>query len=154
MAVVAAPPIRLTACKLVTCSFSSEAIATLASENLATGCAVLSDGLACFFSVTTAGCSTEVNVTGGRYPSELPQFRWINTILGNLKTSLSGTLHAFNFGKVARRYPGGFCFRFNRRFAMPEMIDRIANSVCCCMPCTEHDSGSRRLMDDQVLFCL
>ena len=28
--------------------------------------------------------------------SELPQFRWVNTVLGNLKTTLAGTLHALD----------------------------------------------------------
>ncbi len=53
--------------------------------------------------------------------------------------SLSGTFHAFDFDKYARRYLGGFCFRFNKRFAMAEMTDRIADAVCSCMPCTERD---------------
>ena len=119
--------------------FSSDAVGAWASENLAPGSAVLSDGLACFRSVTTAGCSHEAVVTGGKHPNELPQFRWINTLLGNLKTSLSGTFHAFNFDKYARRYLGGYCFRFNRRFSLAAMTERIANAVCCCMPCTERD---------------
>jgi shikimate kinase len=46
---------------------------------------------------------------------------------------------AFNFDKYARRYLGGYCFRFNRRFAMAAMTERIANAVCCCMPRTERD---------------
>lgn len=119
--------------------FSSEAIATWARDHLAPGSAVLSDGLACFRSVTAAGCSQEVIVTGGRHPNDLPQFRWINTVLGNLKTSLNGTFHAFNFDKYARRYLGGHCFRFNRRFSLAEMTERIANAVCCCKPCTERN---------------
>jgi len=117
--------------------FSSEAIAAWSRENLAPGSAVLSDGLACFRSVTTAGCSHQAIVTGGKHPNELPQFRWINTLLGNLKTSLSGTFHAFNFDKYARRYLGGYCFRFNRRFSLAAMTERIANAVCCCIPFTE-----------------
>jgi hypothetical protein len=94
---------------------------------------------ACFRSIVTAGCSHEAIVTGGKHPNDLPQFRWINTLLGNLKTSLSGTFHTFDFGKYARRCLGGYCFRFNRRFAMAEMSERIANAVCCSMPCTELD---------------
>lgn len=119
--------------------FSSDAVSAWARDNLAPGCSVLTDGLACFRSVTSAGCSHEVVVTGGKHPNELPQFRWINTLLGNLKTSLSGTFHAFNFDKYARRYLGGYCFRFNRRFSLAAMTERIANAVCCCMPCTERD---------------
>ncbi|QPN67559.1 IS1595 family transposase [Synechococcus sp. CBW1006] len=120
-------------------SFSSEAIANWSLNNLTPGSDVLSDGLACFRAVTTANCHHKANVTTGKHPSDLPQFRWINTLLGNLKTSFNGTFHAFNFDKYAKRYLGGFCFRFNRRFAMAEMTERIANAVCCCMPCTERD---------------
>ena len=47
--------------------------------------------------------------------------------------------HAFNFDKYARRYLGGYCFRFNRRFSLAAMTERIANAVCCCRPCTERD---------------
>ena len=119
--------------------FCSEAIANWSMQHLAPGSQVLSDGLACFRAVTTAGCHHQAIVTGGKHPNDLPQFRWINTLLGNLKTSLSGTFHAFDFDKYARRYLGGYCFRFNRRFAMAEMTDRIADAVCCCMPCTERD---------------
>jgi len=117
--------------------FSSAALAGWASKHLAAGCAVLSDGLACFRSVIAAGCSHQAVVTGGKHPEELPEFRWINILLGNLKTSLSGTFHAFNFDKYARRYLGGFCFRFNRRFVLARMTERIANAVCCCKPCPE-----------------
>lgn len=100
---------------------------------------MLSDGLACFRAVTTAGCSHQAIIIGGKHPKDLPAFHWINTLLGNLKTSVSGTFHAFNFNKYARRYLGGFCFRFNRRFAIAQMAERIVNAVCCCMPCTERD---------------
>ncbi|MBD2551499.1 transposase [Microcystis elabens FACHB-917] len=86
-----------------------------------------------------SGFSSEAIVTGGKHPNDLPQFRWINTLLGNLKTSFNGTFHAFNFDKYARRYLGGYCFRFNRRFSLAAMTERIANAVCCCIPCTEWD---------------
>jgi hypothetical protein len=119
--------------------FSSEAVGARARENPAPGCAVLSDGLACFRSVITAGCSHEAVVPGGKHPNDLPQFRSIHTLLGNLRTSLSGTVHAFNVDKYARRYFGGCGFRFNRRFSPAAMSERIANAVCCCMPCTGWD---------------
>ena len=119
--------------------FSSGAIADWAKRHLMPGSQVLSDGLACFRAVTTANCHHKAVVTGGKHPNNLPQFRWINTLLGNLKTSFNGTFHSFNFEKYARRYLGGFCFRFNRRFSMVAMTDRIANAVCCCKPSTERD---------------
>jgi len=106
--------------------FCSEAISDWAKRHLAPGSQVLSDGLGCFRAVTTANCYHKAVVTGGKHPNDLPQFRWINTLLGNLKTSFSGTFHAFNFEKYARRYLGGYCFRFNRRFSMAEITERIA----------------------------
>jgi hypothetical protein len=117
--------------------FTSEALSVWARQHLSRCCSVLSDGLACFRSVVAAGCSHTAVVTGGRHPNDLPEFRWINILLGNLKTSFSGTFHAFDFGKYAKRYLGGFCFLFNRRFKLSAMTERIANAVCVCKPCPE-----------------
>jgi hypothetical protein len=100
---------------------------------------VLSDGLACFRAMTTANCLHKSVVTGVKHPNDLPQLHWINTLLGNLKTSFSDTFHAFNFDKNARRYLGGFCFCFNRRFSMAAITEHIANASCCCKPSTERD---------------
>ena len=36
-------------------------------------------------------------------------------------TNFSGTFHVINFDKYARRYVGGYCFRFNRRFSRAGM---------------------------------
>ena len=116
-----------------------ETWAVAGGRHPAPGSYVLSDGLACFRAVTAANCHHKAVVTGGKHPNDLPQFRWINTLLGNLKTSFSGTFHAFNFAKYARRYLGGYCFRFNRRFSMAGMTEGIANAVCCCMPLAERD---------------
>ena len=117
------------------------------------GSQVLSEGLACFRAVTTANFHHKSVVTGGKHPNDLPQFRWINTLLGNLKTSFCGTLHAFNFDKYAQRYMGGFCFRFRfiRRFSMAAMTERIANAVCCCTHCTERDLRLAELMGNHEI---
>ena len=112
--------------------FTSEGIGNWARQNLASASVVLSDGLACFRWVITAGCEHEPMVTGGKHPKDLPEFHWINTVLSNLKTSLNGTFHAFNFEKYGNRYLGGFCFRFNRRFKLAQMTERLLNAACCC----------------------
>ena len=85
---------------------------------------VISDGLACFRAVTEVGCLHQAVVVKGRYPNELPEFRWINTVLSNLKTSSSGTFHALRFDKYPDRYLGAFNYRFNRRFNLGEMTER------------------------------
>jgi transposase-like protein len=96
--------------------FSLKAIGAWAKTHLAAGSVVFSDGLACFGAVTEAGCTHQPTVVAGRKPKDLPEFRWINTVLSNLKTSLSGSYHAFDFRKYAARYLAAFSYRFNRRF--------------------------------------
>ena len=110
-------------------AFSSDAILTWAKANLNPGCAVLSDGLSCFAAVTEAGCTHRVEVVGQRKPSELPQFKWVNTVLGNLKTMLSGAYKAFGYAKYADRYLGAFAYRFNRRFDLADLVVRLIVDV-------------------------
>jgi hypothetical protein len=76
---------------------------------------VFSDGLSCFTAVKEAECTHRPTVIGARKPKDLPEFKWINTVLGNLKTSLSGSYHAFAFRKYAGPYLAAFAYRFNRR---------------------------------------
>ena len=105
--------------------FTLKAVAAWAKDHLAPGSAVFSDGLACFGAVTEAGCSHQPTVIAGRKPKEVPEFQWINTVLGNLKTSLSGCYHAFDFRKYATRYLAAFCYRFNRRFDLRSLHQRL-----------------------------
>jgi hypothetical protein len=89
--------------------FTSEAIGAWAKPSLAPGCAVVSDGLACFRAVTAAGRTYQpVVVVGARKPRDLPQFLWINTLLGNPKTTLAGVYHSLNYRKYAAHYLAGF----------------------------------------------
>ena len=63
-------------------------ITAWAQQHLGTGTRVVSDGLACFHGVTAAGCAHEkIVVGGGRASVQPPEFRWVNTILGNIKTA-------------------------------------------------------------------
>lgn len=105
--------------------FTSKAIADWAKTNLAPGCDVLSDGLACFAAVAEADCQHQAIIVGGRKPKEMLEFLWLNTILGNLKTSLGGAYHAFGFAKYASRYLGAFAYRFNRRFQLDKLPMRL-----------------------------
>jgi len=106
-------------------TFSIAAIADWAQDALARGWEVISDGLACFRAVAEVGCLHRPVVVNGRHPKDLPDFRRINTVISNLKTSFSGTFHALKFEKYADRYLDAFCYRFNRRFYLEEMTGRI-----------------------------
>jgi hypothetical protein len=105
--------------------FTLKAVAAWAKDHLAPGSTVFSDGLACFGAVTEAGCTHHPTVMAGRKPRDVPEFKWINTVLGNLKTSLSGCYHAFDFRKYAARYLAAFCYRFNRRFDLRTLHQRL-----------------------------
>lgn len=76
-------------------------------------------------------CSkVDPTIVKGRHPKDLPDFHWINIVSSNLKTSFSGTFHAVRFEKYADRYLGAFCYRFNRRFNLEEMMGRILRATC------------------------
>ena len=117
--------------------FTSEAIAKWAKASLAPGCTVTSDGLGCFTAVITAGCVHQPVVVGDRKPRELPQFLWVNTVLGNLKTTLAGAYHSLNYRKYAGHYLAAFAYRFNRRFDLRGLVSRLIVDVARCAPVME-----------------
>ncbi|RKT43984.1 ISXO2 transposase-like protein [Thiocapsa rosea] len=84
-------------------------------------------------------------VVGTRKPRDLPMFRWVNTVLGNLKTSFNGAYHSFDFSKYAARYLGAIAFRFNRRFDLRTLPTRLLVAATACGPRPE--SWIRRVAD-------
>jgi hypothetical protein len=96
--------------------FTSTALEAWSLARLAPGCVVFSDGLACFRAVAAAGCAHVPVVIGGRKPRDVPLFQWLNTIIGNGKTALSGTHHAFDFQKSGDCHLAEISYHFNRRF--------------------------------------
>lgn len=117
--------------------FTSDAIGKWAKANLAPGCAVISDGLGCFAAVTVAGCTHQPVVVGGRKPRDMPQFLWVNTVLGNLKTTLAGAYHSLKYSKYAAHYLAAFAYRFNRRFDLRGLVARLIVDVARCAPVKE-----------------
>lgn len=114
--------------------FTTTAIKDWAVKHLAPGCKVLSDGLACFSAVTQAGCTHTAHVTGSSKPRDLPQFKWVNTVLGNLKTSLAGAYHALDYAKYASSYLAAFCYRFNRRIDLRDLVTQLMVDAALCPP--------------------
>ena len=103
--------------------------------NLVPGCTVHSDRLACFNAVTMIDCAHQPTVVGGRKPKDLPKFQWINTVLGNLNTSLGRTYHVFAFSKYAAPYLAAFANRFTRRFDLATLPQRLLIAVAYCGRC-------------------
>jgi transposase-like protein len=117
--------------------FTVAAIEQWAKAHLAPGAHVRSDGLACFGGVEAAGSSHTPIVVGNRKPDELPEFKWVNTVLGNVKTSLAGAYHGFKFKKYAGSYLSAIAYRFNRRFDLRDLVVRLIVDVSRCKPWPE-----------------
>ena len=66
-----------------------------------------------------------MEIVGKRKPRDLPQFKWVNTVLGNLETTLSGAYKSFGYSKYADHYLGAFAYRFNRRFDLADLVVRL-----------------------------
>jgi len=101
-------------------------IAHWAKKHIQPGSLIVSDGLPCFNAVVQAGCDHTKIVTGGG-PSSVTkeEFTWINTMIGNVKNAITGTYHAVRINHL-QRYLSEFCYRFNRRFNLKDMLPRFA----------------------------
>ena len=66
---------------------------------------------------------------GGKAASALPQFAAVNTLLGNLKTAMTGVHHAIDFKRYGDRYLAEFQYRFNRRFDLRIIPKRLVIAV-------------------------
>jgi hypothetical protein len=105
--------------------FRKAELAQWAQRHLAAGTRVVSDGLGCFRGVEQAGCQHEAIVTGGGAQSvTLETFTWVNTIIGNVKNSMHGSYHTIS-DRHLPRYLAEFCYRFNRRYKLEDMIPRL-----------------------------
>lgn len=117
--------------------FKTKEVLGWSQKYLVEGCTVISDGLACFNAVTQTGCEHDRIVCGGgRASVEEPEFYWVNTVLGNLKSALRSSYHAVR-PKYAQRYLSEFQYRFNRRFDLGAMIPRLVFAAVRTPPMSE-----------------
>ena len=124
-------PVALRMSKLT--GFTKAQIKAWSQQHLTPGATVVSDGLGCFTAVTEADCTHIPIVTGGGPHSVQNQaFTWVNTMIGNVKNSLSGTYHSISEQHLPR-YLAEFCYRFNRRYKLEDMIPRLGY-VCARTP--------------------
>jgi len=106
-------------------SFTKKEIESWSLANLDPDCQVLTDGYRCFsaFSkVTKQHIPTTMKkdpVTGKK-----PYFKWVNTILGNVKNSLTGTYRSQK-SVYSARYLAEFQYRINRRFDLKNILTRL-----------------------------
>jgi len=117
--------------------FSFAALTPWAAQALVPGSCIQSDGLLGFEVLGKLGYEHHVVIPPkGKAGTEIEPFKWLNVILGNLKTSLTGTYHAFKFRKYAARYLADVQYRFNRRSDLVAMLPRLAVAVMRAKPCS------------------
>jgi hypothetical protein len=122
--------LRLTVVK----GFRKKEIETLAKRDFAAGSNIVSDGLSCWRAVEQAGCAHFPMMTGtGRAAARWVPFTWVNTALGNIKTALAGTYHHVS-PKHAQRYLASFAWRFNRRYQLDSLTERLAYACARTAP--------------------
>jgi ISXO2-like transposase domain len=109
----------------------------LVEQPFSSGYTALSGGPACFGGVSAVGCLHTPIVASGRKPDELPEFRWINTVLGNVNTGLIGVYHAFDLSKYAGRYLSAIAYRFNHRFQFKALLERLLVAEVATGPWSE-----------------
>jgi transposase-like protein len=110
--------------------FTKEAIELWAAQAIAPTAQIVSDALPCFSAVAAyCGAYERHLVGGGAQAVKRVEFKWVNTMLGNLKTALSGTYHAFNYNKYGHRYLAEFAYRFNRRYDLKTIVPRFLSAA-------------------------
>ena len=72
-------------------------------------------------------------LAGARFAIGAAQRGWVNTALGNIKTALAGTYHHVS-AKHAQRYLASFAWRFNRRYQLDTMTERLAYACARTAP--------------------
>lgn len=112
--------------------FTSAAIKSYAATNIEPGSRVTSDGLACFAAVTEAAMQHRAIATGSGRPTR-PEFKWVNTGLGNIKSAITGTCRSCS-AQHADRYLAAYEYRFNRRFRLDKMVERLVSAAAQTAP--------------------
>jgi len=105
--------------------FRRDEVQRVSKRILRSGALVVTDRLPCFSGVQAAGCRHEPVQDSGRKTVQDSVFKWVNTMLGNVKSALLGTYRAVR-SKHTPRYLASFGYRFNRRYDLAAMLTRLA----------------------------
>ena len=112
-----------------------EAIQRWANLAIAPESLVLSSGWPGFQQLAILVQCHEPHIPGhGPKAAKHPEYHWVNTLLSNLKTALSGTFNAFAFEKYGYRYLAEFACRFNRPNNLKTMLPRLLRAAVASSP--------------------
>ena len=109
-------------------SFSKCEIEKWSKNNLDSDCYVVTDGLRCFNACSdTAKMHVSIVMKKDPITGKKPYFKWVNTILGNVKNAITGTYRSSK-DIYATRYLAEFQYRINRRFDLEYILTSLLNA--------------------------
>lgn len=101
--------------------FTKAEITAWTSKHLVPGSYAVSGGLNCFPGIEDAQ-SNHLSIPANKHEKLSRNiFKWLNTVIGNIKTAIHGVYHSISY-KHLPRYLAEYCYRFNRRFNLGGMI--------------------------------
>lgn len=114
--------------------FKGKTVAAWAERSLAKTATVLTDGMSGFRAISARVKHHEVKeMEGGWRSAKHPAFHWVNTILGNLKGNILGVCRWVS-AKHLPRYLAEFQWRFNRRFNLETILNRLLQAAVLTPP--------------------
>lgn len=107
-----------------------QTLADFANDHIASGSTISSDAYRSYLNLQKEGYQLEAKVFNPKADSE--HLKWLHTIISNAKAFIEGTFHGLD-KKYLQSYLDEFCYRFNRRFFLSELFNRILVS-CISSP--------------------
>ena len=115
-------------------NFKGRSVRGWARRSIAKSAHVLTDRMAGFLGLGAVLEHHEIKILpGGWRNSKHPAFAWVNTILGNLKGSLLGVCRWVS-ARHLPRYLAEFQWRFNRRFDLASILQRLLRAAALTPP--------------------
>ncbi len=116
-------------------SFTKKEIKAWAEKSLdKDGCIAVTDGLNCFNGLDEAKYNHISRIAGpGKRSTDDICFKWVKTVIGNVKNAITGTYHASRNG-YAPQYLAEFHYRFNRRFNLRALMPRLVRAAAATPP--------------------
>jgi transposase-like protein len=98
---------------------------------------LVTDALSSLAAAKAAVANYGAIVVSPRRSSDLEAFRWVNTVISNVKTAIRGTYHHFNFAKYRARYLAEAQYRINHRFNLATMVGHLLRACVATPPSPE-----------------
>jgi hypothetical protein len=106
-------------------NLNGNGISDWAGKALSSDCHLVTDGYSSLSAVTSTIRRHQPIIVSPLKSSALNFFRWVNTVIGNVKTSMKGAYHGFKVSKYIRSYLAEARYRFNRRFNLEPLVTRL-----------------------------